>query len=113
MKLDALPRLAAAFFHRGNRLCKQLLFQRLHVLADLSIEDLGVVLGSLQIPMPQHFGDRFDGDAVTQGDGRGERMPGNMKGQALVDPAAVGNLLQVGIHLLVAQDRQNLVLFLA
>ncbi len=78
-------------------------------LADLLIEYLGIVLSCLQIPMPEHFGNRLYRDTIAQRDRCGKCMPGNVKGQPLGDPAAVGYFFQIGVHLLVAQDRQDLV----
>lgn len=51
--------------------------------------------------MAEHLRNRLDGYTIGQRHRRGERVAGTMECQILVDTAEVGNLLQVGVYLLI------------
>lgn len=51
--------------------------------------------------MAEHLRNRLDGYAIGQRHRRGERVAGHVECQILVDTAEVGNLLQVGVYLLI------------
>lgn len=51
--------------------------------------------------MAEHLRNRLDGYTIGQRHCRGERVAGHVECQILVDAAEVGNLLQVGVHLLI------------
>ena len=87
----------------------ELRFQHFHVFANFPIQDLSIVLCRFEVPMPQHFTDRLDWHPITQSDRRRKSMPGDMKGQILPYPADIGNFLQVGVHLLIAQHRKHMI----
>ena len=60
----------------------------------------------LRVGVSEHLGDALDRDAVGQRVG-GEEVAGTMGRQLLADAADVGQLLQVGVHLLVARYGQQ------
>ena len=55
----------------------------------LVIQNLRIALGSRQIPMPQHLGDRFQRNAITQRNRRGESVPGDVKGEIFDNAPAI------------------------
>ena len=57
--------------------------------------------------MTEHLADRLDGNAVRESNGGSEGMPCQVESQVLLYAAHVGDLFQIGVHLLVAQDRKN------
>jgi len=57
--------------------------------------------------MPQHPPHGFDGYTVGERYRGGEGMTGQMCGQVLFDATEVGNLLEVGIGLLIRQNGQE------
>ena len=60
----------------------------------------------LRVGVAEHLGDALDRDAVGQRVG-GEEVPCAMGRQLFADAADVGQLLQVGVHLLVARHGQQ------
>ena len=76
-------------------------------MAHLLVDDTGIDLRSFDIRMPEHFADRLDRYAIGKGNSGCESVPGNMEGQVFLYAAHVGNLFQIGVHLLVAQDRED------
>lgn len=76
--------------------------QGVHLAQDGLVEHLGVVARHLRVGVSEHLGDALDRDAVGQRVG-GEKVPCAMGRQLLADAADVGQLLQVGVHLLVAR----------
>jgi hypothetical protein len=65
------------------------------------------MLGGFQIPVTEHFANGFQRDAVAQGNGCSESVPGNMESQVFGNSAAICNFLQVGVHLLITQNWQD------
>jgi len=65
-------------------------FQNLHVLADFRVKDLGVVLSGLDVGMSKHLAYGFNGNAILQGDGRGEGVPGDVKTDFLLNLSKLG-----------------------
>jgi len=82
-------------------------FQQLHVLADLPIQNLGIVLGRPKVSVAEHLGNGLNRDTVAQGDGGCKGVPGNVKSQVLGNAADVCNFLEITIHFLVAEHRQH------
>ena len=66
-----------------------------------------MVLGRLDIRIPQHFENHLDGYVVSKCHCGGEGVLRHMECQLFGDTAQVGNLFQATIHLLVAQYRKH------
>ena len=62
----------------------------LHILTDLRVKDLGVVLSGRDVGMTKHFADGFNGDAILEGNGRGEGVPGDVKADFLLNLSRLG-----------------------
>jgi len=48
------------------------------------------VLSGLDVGMSKHLADGFNGDAILQGDGRGEGVPGDVKTDFLLNLSKLG-----------------------
>ena len=77
-----------------------------HVLAHFLISDSCVYLGSFDVRVPEHSRHGLHGNTQAQHQ-CGKRMACHMAGEILIDSAHIRNLFQVGVHLLVGENRQQ------
>ena len=77
---------------------------------DLLAGDAGVDLRGLDIGMPQHLGYALHRYALAERHRR-KGMTSQMEGESLLYATYVGDLLEVGIHLLVGEDGEKLPVF--
>ena len=71
-------------------------------MAHLLVDDTGIDLRRFDIRMAEHFADRLDRHAVGKGYSGGESVPCQVESQVFPYAAHVGDLFQIGVHLLVA-----------
>ena len=97
------------FIYFSSKIClhiSEAICQIRHVGADFLIDDTGVKLSRLDIRMAQHFADRFDWNTIGESDRSCKGVPGEVECHVLFNITHISDLLQIGIHLLVAQHRE-------
>lgn len=97
------------FIYLSSKICLHIteaICQIRHVGADFLIDDTGVKLSCLDIRMAQHLADRFDWNTIGESDRSREGVPGEVECHVLFNITHISDLLQIGIHLLVAQHRE-------
>ena len=82
-------------------------FQNHHVLADFLVQNFGVMLRGFKIGMPEHFADGFQRNTIGKRHCCGKSMPRNVEGQLFFDFANIRYFLEIGIHFLVGQNREE------
>ena len=103
-RLSCLP---AVTRNNTTGLCRQHLTDATHLAADVRLGDLRIAPCHVRIRMTQNLGDDIDRHPVFNRQ-RGKRMARQVRGQMLVDLANIRYFLQVGVHLRIRRDRQQL-----
>lgn len=62
--------------------------------------------------MPQHLRHALCRHAIEHSEGGGKGVTGDMESERFTDAAQISYLLEVGVHLLVTQHRQQLIFVL-
>ena len=88
-------------------LCRQHLADTAHLAADVRLRDLRIAPCHIRIRMTQNLGDNVNRHPVFNRQ-RGKRMARQVRGQMLLNLANIRYLLQVGVHLRIRRDRQQL-----
>ena len=87
---------------RGCRhLAVDFICQCFHVGCDLIVNNLCVNLCCPNIAMSEHFRNRFDGNAIRERYGRGERVAREVKGQFFINAADRRDLFEIIVAFLV------------
>ena len=97
----------SSFFNSTTDLCRQHLADTTHLATDVRLGDLRIAPRHVRIRMAQNLGDNVDRHSVFNRQ-RGKRMARKMRGQMLLNLADIRYLLQVGVHLRIRRDRQQL-----
>ena len=79
----------------------------MHLPTDIRLGYFGIMTGHVGIRVAEDLGDYINWHPVFDCQGC-ERMSGQVDCQIFVDQANIGNLLQIGVHLLIARNGQQL-----